>query len=151
MQTNHLVLVGAVNWAHSAWRGAFYPVDLPDDWMLSYYNSCFQSVYLPSGVWREASPETWSKWLDDTLPGFRFVLEPGSGDDAPPASERVLRASPEWAAAHLWWIDENPDLRALAQCITRHAAACEPLYVFSRSGDLALLEQVNALKQVMGY
>jgi hypothetical protein len=60
-------------------------------------------------------------------------------------------ATPAWQAQHVWWLDEAPDLRPLAQRITRHAASGEPLYVLSRSGDLGLLEQVRTLKQVMGY
>lgn len=151
MQTHPLVLVGAVNWTHPAWRGGFYPDDLPDDWLLPYYNTQFQTVYLPASIWQAASGTTWAQWLEETLSGFHFVLEPPSALPAHPVSERVLLASPEWAAAHVWWVDEAPDLRALAQRIGQQAETGEPLFVFSRSGDLALMERVNALKQVMGY
>ena len=151
MQTNQLVLTGAVNWAHPAWHGGFYPDDLPDDWLLPYYNTQFQAVYLPAQAWQGIPSATWAQWLEDTQPGFCFVLEPAQEAAAKPASERVLLATPEWTAAHIWWLDEAPDLRALAQRITQQAATGEPLFVFSRSGDLALLRQVDALKQVMGY
>lgn len=151
MQTNQLVLTGAVNWAHPAWHGGFYPDDLPDDWLLPYYNTQFQAVYLPDQIWQGVSSATWKQWLEDTQPGFYFVLEPSQETTAKPASERVLLATPEWTAAHIWWLDEAPDLRALAQRITQQAATGEPLFVFSHSGDLALLRQVEALKQVMGY
>jgi len=151
MQTNQLVLAGAVNWAHPAWQGGFYPDDLPDDWLLPYYNTQFQAVYLPGPTWQGISSATWKQWLEDTQPGFYFVLEPAQETTAKPASERVLLATPEWTAAHIWWLDEAPDLRALAQRITQQAATGEPLFVFSHSGDLALLCQVDALKQVMGY
>lgn len=151
MEINQLVLVGAVNWAHPAWCRGFYPDDLPEDWLLPYYNTQFQAVYLPAAVWQAASSATWAQWLEDTRPGFCFVLEPGQPTPVQPASERVLLATPEWEAAHVWWLDEAPDPRALAQRISQQAATGEALFVFSRSGDLALLEQVNALKQVMGY
>lgn len=151
MQINQLVLAGAVNWAHPAWHGGFYPDDLPDDWLLPYYNTQFQAVYLPAKTWQGVSSATWEQWLEDTQPGFCFVLEPAQEAAAKPASERVLLATPEWTAAHVWWLDEAPDLRALAQRIAQQAATGEPLFVFSRSGDLALLRQVDALKQVMGY
>lgn len=151
MQTNQLILTGAVNWAHPAWHGGFYPDDLPDDWLLPYYNTQFQAVYLPAQTWQGIPSATWAQWLEDTQPGFCFVLEPAQEAAAKPASERVLLATPEWTAAHIWWLDEAPDLRALAQRITLQAATGEPLFVFSRSGDLALLRQVDALKQVMGY
>jgi len=146
-----LVLVGAMNWDLPGWRGSFYPEDLPDDWLLSYYNTQFQAVYLPAAVWQAASDMDWAQWLQDTQDGFCFVLEPGDGRCIPPVSARVLLATPAWTAAHVWWLDEAPDLRILAQRITQQAATGEPLFVFSRSGDLAQLEKVNSLKQVMGY
>jgi hypothetical protein len=145
------VLVGAMGWDPPCWRGSFYPADLPDDWRLSYYNTQFQAVYLPSAVWQAASDAVWAQWLHDTRDGFCFVLEPGSAAAVPPASPRVLMATPAWKAAHVWWLDEAPDLRALAQRITQQATTGEPLFVFSLRGDLAQLDKVNSLKQVMGY
>ena len=151
MTVRTLVPVGAVHWDHPAWRGSFYPDGLPDDWMLSYYNTQFQAVWLPAAVWQDASEATWAQWLNDTQDGFQFVLEAGEGKVGMPASPRVVLAAPEWAAAHVWWLDEAPDLRALAQRILHQARSGEPLFVFSRSGDVSLLEQVNTLKQVMAY
>jgi len=151
MTAPSLVRVGAAGWLHPAWRNGFYPDGLPDDWLLSYYNTQFQAVYVPAAVWQAASEATWAQWLDDTQDGFYFVLEPGDAPPAHPASPRVLLASPAWEAAHVWWLDEAPDLRRLAQRITQQAATGEPLFVFSRSGNLALLEQASTLKQVMGY
>jgi hypothetical protein len=151
MIPTNLVLVGARGWQHSAWRGGFYPADLPDDWTLSYYSTQFQAVYLPAPVWQAASEDTWAGWLHDTHDGFHFVLEAREAAPAQPVSGRVLLATPAWQAQHVWWLDEAPDLRQLAQRITQHAASGEPLYVLSRSGDLGLLEQVRTLKQVMGY
>jgi hypothetical protein len=151
MASASLVLVGASGWQHPAWRGGFYPEDLPDDWLLSYYNTQLQAVYLPAAVWQAASEATWGQWLHDTRDGFYFVLEPAEAAPAKPASERVLLATPAWEAAHVWWLDESPDLRALAQRIMQQATTGEPLFVFSRSGDVDLLERANTLKQVMGY
>ena len=151
MLNNQLVYLGAVEWTNPAWRKGFYPEDMPEDWLLSYYNTQYQTVYVPSDVWQRATGATWARWLHDTQDGFVFVLEPGKPDVAPPASERVVVAESGWASDHLWWLDEAPDMRALSRCITEHAAAGEPLFVISRSGDLRLMEQVASLKQVMGY
>jgi len=151
MSSLPLVLVGAMDWNLPRWRGRFYPGDLPDAWLLSYYNTQFQAVYLPAAQWQAASGAVWAQWLQDTRDAFCFVLEPGDAAAVPPASPRILLATPAWAAAHVWWLDEAPDLRSLAQRITQQAAAGEPLFVFSRSGDLALLERVNSLRQIMGY
>lgn len=151
MQTSQLVLVGAVDWVHPAWQGRFYPEDLPEDWLLSYYNTQFQAVYLPVSIWGSASSETWAQWLNDTQPGFCFVLEPGPQLLPQAASGRALLATPEWEREHVWWLDEAPDMRALAQRIIRQAESGEALFVLSRSGNLVLLEQVLTLKQVLGY
>lgn len=151
MTSSALVLVGAMNWDRPDWRGRFYPEDLPDDWMLSYYNTQFQAVYLPAAMWQAASDAVWAQWLGDTQDGFCFVLEPGDAATVPPVSPRVLLATPAWTTAHVWWLDQAPDLRALAQRIAQQATTGEPLFVFSRRGDLVQLERANNLKQVMGY
>jgi hypothetical protein len=151
MASGNLVLVGASGWLHPAWRGRFYPDDLPEDWQLSYYNTRFQAVHLPAAFWQAASPAAWAQWLHDTRDGFHFVLEPGDAASVKPDSERVVLATPTWEAGHVWWLDEAPDLRQLAQRITQHAADREPLFLFSRCGDLGLLERVLTLKEVMGY
>ena len=151
MTSSALVLVGAMNWDRPDWRGRFYPEDLPDDWMLSYYNTQFQAVYLPAVIWQAASDAIWAQWLGDTQDGFCFVLEPGDAGAVPPVSPRVLLATPAWTAAHVWWLDQAPDLRALAQRIAQQATTGSPLFVFSLTGDLVQLERANNLKQVMGY
>lgn len=151
MNFNSVVFVGAVHWEHPAWHGGFYPDDLPDDWLLSYYNTQFQAVYLPAAVWQDVPESTWTQWLSDTQNGFCFVLEPAGAAAIKPESECVLLATSAWAADHVWWLDEAPDLRALAQCITRQAEIGEPLFVFSRSADIGLMQQATSLLQVLGY
>ncbi len=149
--SNQLVFIGAANWTHPAWNGHFYPDDLPADWVLSYYNTRFHSVFLQASFWRTIPESVWQQWLDETHEGFVFVLEAGHSAYPRPASERILLATPSWIAEHVWWLDENPALRALAHRITQHADKGEPLFVFSRSGNMALMEQADALRQVMGY
>ena len=151
MSFNAVVYVGAVDWAHPAWHGSFYPDDLPEDWLLSYYNTQFQAVFLPAASWKDVPEAVWTQWLNDTRDGFYFVLEPAGPEAVKPDSERVLLASPAWVADHVWWLDDASDMRALAQRIARQATVGEPLFVFSRNGDIGLLQQVNALRQVMGY
>lgn len=151
MAANQLVLVGAAGWQHTGWRGVFYPEDLPEDWTLSYYNTQFSAVYLPAATWQAALSDTWAQWLYDTRDDFHFVLEAGRADVPPPASPRVHLADAAWAARHLWWLDDAPDLRALAQRITEHAGRGEALFVISASGNLAAMRAANTLRQVMGY
>lgn len=149
MSTSNLFNLGAEDWLHSAWQDHFYPAGLPEDWWLSYYNTRFQAVYLPAARWQAASAAEWAQWLDDTQPGFRFLLEPGTA--VPPRDERVIEATPAWSATHIWWIDTSPDLRELAQHASARASAREPFFVISRSGNLDRLEQVATLSQVLGY
>ena len=151
MTAPSLVLVGAAGWLHPAWRNGFYPDGLPDDWLLSYYNTQFQAVYLPAAVWQAATEATWAQWLDDTQDGFYFVLEPGDAPPAHPASPRVLLASAGLGGGACLVARRGAGSAWLAQRITQQAATGEPLFVFSRSGNLALLEQASTLKQVMGY
>lgn len=151
MTTSILVFTGASGWHNSAWREGFYPPDLPEDWLLPFYNTQFDAVYLPEDAWIAVAPEVWDAWLNETREGFVFVLEAGRTARPAPVSPRVILADPAWLAGHVWWLDEAPDMRALSGCISAHAASGEPLFVFSRSGNLTLLEQANTLKQVMGY
>ncbi len=150
MKTGQLVYIGAVDWHHPTWSKGFYPDGLPADWLLSYYNTQFQAVYLPASTWQSTPDSTWTQWLEDTQENFIFVLEAGA-KRAKPASERVWLASPEWEAAHVWWLDEHPDMRELARRIEHQAETGNALFVFSRSGNLAALEKVGSLRQVMGY
>jgi hypothetical protein len=144
-----LIYAGSEDWLHPAWREHFYPAGLPDDWLLSYYNTQFQAVYLSAARWQAVSAAEWSQWLEDTQPGFRFLLEPGPVSQ--PCDARVIEATSDWCAANLWWIDVAPDPRELARHASARAASGEPFFVISRSGDLDKLEQVVTLSRVLGY
>lgn len=150
MASNALVRLGAENWKHAAWRGSFYPNDLPDEWLLSYYNTQFKAVFLPSATARLVTPQDWLSWLNDTLEDFVFIVEK-SPDLQVPMSGRVQVASPAWLTEHVWWLDDDPDLRALAKRIAEHAATGVALFVISRRGDLEALRKVETLREVMGY
>lgn len=117
---------------------------------MPYYNTQFKTVYLPAAAAHLATPQDWLNWLNDTLEEFVFIVEESPGLQVP-VSGRVQRASPAWLAGHVWWLDDDPDLRALAKRIAEHAATGVPLFVVSRRGDLAALRQVEALREVMGY
>lgn len=150
MGTTHFLYLGAVDWRQPAWRGGFYPDDLPEDWLLPYYNSHFKSVYLTADTARQAGEQDWSTWLNDTLDDFVFIVECES-DLALPESPKVRCVEPAWVSRHVCWLEDAGDLRALAQRISGHAATGEALFLFSRQGNLARLRQVAELRQVMGY
>lgn len=150
--TDYAVLLGAEGWLHPGWSGEFYPDDLPEDWRLTYYNTQFHAVFLPHAVWSGATAAEIRQWLEDTHPGFRFVLEPGPGDatDASAASlfgDRLGRIARR-EDPHLLWFDAQTDLRQLKAAID---AAPKPLYLFSRDAHLPSLRQVATLLVLMGY
>ena len=150
MASTDFLYLGSQDWRHPAWRGGFYPEDLPDDWLLSYYNNQFQLVYLTAGQAAAATPDDWARWLADTLERFVFLVEVDAGL-ALPASPRIRLVQPDWAASHICWLEAAGDLRALSQRIAAHAASGEALFILSRTGDLAGLHRVDELRQVMGY
>jgi len=153
---NYLVYSGSVSWDHPHWHNNFYPADIPHEWLLSYYNTRFKTVYLPWREWKAASDAEIAQWLEDTQESFRFLLEAGPDENVIPRCQekfagRVLVVTPSWAERHLLWLPAKPDLRALAKRITEHANLGRPLFAISREGDLNALEQVGTLLQVLGY
>lgn len=148
----YTVLLGAEGWLHPGWQGEFYPDDLPEDWRLAYYCTQLHAVFLPHPVWSGAAETEIRQWLEDTQPGFRFVLEPGPAGVADTSmtalfGDRLGRIAPR-ADPHLLWFDAKTDLRQLKVAID---AAPKPLYLFSRDAHLPTLRQVATLIELMGY
>lgn len=148
----YTVYLGAVGWSHPDWRGAFYPDDLPEDWLLAYYNTQFRAVYVPYASWSRCPMRELRGWADETQPAFRFVLEAPPGDV--PAAEDLARIPPggpfivvKREDPRLLWFDAGTDLKALAGAI---GVPGKPLYLFSRDADLAGIQRVATLLELMG-
>lgn len=146
------VLLGAVGWLHPSWQTVFYPDDLPEDWLLAYYNIHFRSVFLPHAHWSRATDTELAQWVQDSQPGFRFVLESGPSPGAAGRAAGILgerlgmithRDDPR-----LLWFDAGTDLKTLAGEIERRD---KPLYLFSLDADLAALQRVGTLLELMGW
>ena len=56
------VRVGTSGFSYKEWRGLFYPPDLPEKLMLSYYASRFTSVEIDSTFYRMPSLKTLEAW-----------------------------------------------------------------------------------------
>lgn len=150
--SNYIVYSGAVGWEHEAWQGDFYPEDLPADWQLSFYNTRFRCVFLPFGLWREATNDEIARWLNDTQEGFRFVLEipqDMTEADALRAGRFGARGVPENTVA-LVRFEGEPDLRQLAQRMKKAAQTGMPLYVISQESSLPQLGKISELMGVLG-
>ncbi len=144
--------LGAVDWRHDAWLGGFYPEDLPEDWLLAFYNTQYHTVFLPYAHWATASGEELGLWREETQPGFRFVLEAPPPDGPPPLADPhilgdrlILLARQDDPA--LVWFDTHSNLKDLATEIGRHP---KPLFLFSRDNDLQGLDRVSTLLELLG-
>ncbi|WP_158304917.1 DUF72 domain-containing protein [Hahella chejuensis] len=71
----HGVRIGASGWSYTHWRGPFYPQDLPDGEMLSYYCRHFDAVELNSSFYHLLPQRTLLQWRDATPPDFLFSVK----------------------------------------------------------------------------
>lgn len=139
--------LGAEAWDRPEWEGAFYPPGMPGEWRLTYYNTQFDCVFLGRAAWTAARPEQLRQWSTDTHDQFLFLLE-GDEETAPPAELAGKALVLTRAAPQLQWFDRDTDLRALAASL--RSAGAGRRYLISRDGDLAQLERVRTLLELMG-
>jgi len=79
------VLVGTSGFGYVAWRGSFYPEDLPARRMLEFYATVLGTVEINYTFRRMPTPALLTGWARQTTPGFRFALK------APQRITHVLR------------------------------------------------------------
>lgn len=155
----HQYHVGSAGWDHAEWAGSFYPEDLPPEWRLSYYNNFFTCSYLSYSEWSQQDPATLAQWVEDTLERFRFVLELPRGGAAPGDAHRLELLAPRTGLLieegafppQLLWLDAEQDLKSLAQRLRDLAQSASAIFIVSRNHDLAAMNRVNTLLEVMGF
>ena len=69
------LLVGTSGYSYRAWKGYFYPEDLPASKMLAYYAEQLPAVEINNTFYRMPKAEMLEKWRDSVPEGFRFVLK----------------------------------------------------------------------------
>jgi uncharacterized protein YecE (DUF72 family) len=69
------LFTGTSGFAYKEWKGAFYPEDLRNDDMLSYYASQFRSVEINNSFYRMPAEKTLKQWTEQVPAHFRFVLK----------------------------------------------------------------------------
>lgn len=150
--SNYSIYLGAIGWNHPHWRGDFYPEDMPEDWLLAFYNSQFRCVYLPYETWSKASDDEISDWVRETREGFLFVLEaPGSQDEKRSLfAERFGKRGIFEDKAEIVWLEKEAALRDLSRRIQKAMQSGMPLFLISRDGSMAHMRQVKELMEVMG-
>jgi uncharacterized protein YecE (DUF72 family) len=69
------VLVGTSGFSYPAWRGHFYPEDLPPRDMLAYYARALRTVEINHTFHRLPTPALLAGWGRQVPAGFRFALK----------------------------------------------------------------------------
>lgn len=70
-----MIHVGTSGYNYEAWRGIFYPDDLPAKRMLSYYASNFDTVEINYSFYRKPTSKILANWAAQVPEGFRFALK----------------------------------------------------------------------------
>ena len=70
-----MIHVGTSGYNYEAWRGSFYPEDLPGKKMLSYYGSQLSTVEINYSFYRKPTPKILQNWSAQVPAGFRFALK----------------------------------------------------------------------------
>src|SRR5271168_2902525 len=67
--------VGTSGYSYPAWKGGFYPADLPARQMLRYYGEQFRTVEVNYTFRRMPTAALLEGWADKVPADFRFVLK----------------------------------------------------------------------------
>jgi hypothetical protein len=158
-----IVRLGALDWRFPAWRGGFYPADMPEEWQLTYFNTQYNCTFLEQSVWRQVSAADMTQWHADTHERFRFLLEADATHTLPPElADKALLISR--SDARIVWFNRDTSLKELAARLTPNTllpdtnspkllsseTAGSVQYLISQDGSLEQLERVATLLEVMG-
>ena len=69
------VWIGTSGYSYPAWKGPFYPEDLPNREMLSFYGRRLRSVEVNSTFYRMPRDTVLEAWAGAVPDGFRFALK----------------------------------------------------------------------------
>lgn len=69
------LFVGTSGFSYDAWKGPFYPEDLPRDGMLAWYGGRLSAVEVNNTFYRMPRASVLEGWAADVPAGFRFSLK----------------------------------------------------------------------------
>ena len=69
------IRAGTSGWSYAAWKGRFYPPDLPAHRMLPAYAERLDTVEVNATFYRMPRPATLADWREQVPDGFRFALK----------------------------------------------------------------------------
>lgn len=67
--------IGTSGFGYKAWKGKFYPNDLPAESMLSFYSEHFQSVEINNTFYRMPTPALFANWIKEVPLNFKFAVK----------------------------------------------------------------------------
>ncbi|HEX6963121.1 MAG TPA: DUF72 domain-containing protein [Lacipirellula sp.] len=67
------VWIGTSGWTYDAWRGPFFPEDVPKRRWLEWYAAQFHTTEVNGSFYRTPSLEAVKKWRDETPDDFKFA------------------------------------------------------------------------------
>ena len=69
------IRIGSCAWSFDDWRGAFYPLDLPESHWLEFYAGHFPAVEVDSTFHAAPTEGTVRRWAEATPASFRFTCK----------------------------------------------------------------------------
>ena len=67
--------LGTSGYSYKAWKGSFYPEDLPDKQMLRFYGERFRTVEINNTFYRMPKASVLEAWAGEVGADFKFVLK----------------------------------------------------------------------------
>lgn len=143
------IRLGAMDWRDPAWTGSFYPADMPEEWRLSYYAGQFNCVFLEAKRWRNRDISELEQWCEAVHSQFIFLLE-NDEKSTPPKALPQKAMLIDTQDSRIVWFERNGDLKQLATMI-KTGSNDGNMFLISRDGDLAQMERVSTLLELLGY
>lgn len=69
------IRIGVSGWRYKAWRGVFYPPDLPQRLELWYASRIFPTIEINGSFYSLQRPEYYAQWREETPADFVFALK----------------------------------------------------------------------------
>jgi uncharacterized protein YecE (DUF72 family) len=93
------LLAGTSGFSFAAWKGSFYPADLPGSSMLRYYAERLPTVEINNTFYRMPKAAVLTGWAEQVPQGFRFALK------APQRITHFKRLKAEAAEDTKWFLE----------------------------------------------
>ncbi len=70
-----IIRIGVSGWNYDAWRGDFYPDDLPRRDELAYAARAFDSIEINGTFYSLRTPDDFRRWREEAPRGFRYAIK----------------------------------------------------------------------------